>query len=142
MSQLTVSPADAPIFSPAASTPRAAPRWVVPELYERLTQSLRLADAALDADDGVERDRHLREANTIAFALIASVDLQPDGELGPRLSALYGYFASEILVIGRTSERSRVAQLIDMVQVLSGACRHESEPAGAPRGEVADVVQP
>ena len=142
MSQFAVSPADAPIFSPSASPPRAATRWVVPELYDRLTQSLRLADAALDAGDVLGRDRELKIANTIAFELIASVDFQPGGELAPRLSALYGYFASEILVIGRTSDRSRVAQLIDMVQVLSGACRPESEPTDRARVEVADVIQP
>jgi hypothetical protein len=43
--------------------------------------------------------------------------------LAPRLAALYGFFASELLVISRTADREQIGRLLDMVTVLSGSWR-------------------
>jgi flagellar protein FliS len=99
--------------------------WLVPVLYERLSQALRLAEVAIVAGDAAGKSAALERASAVVFELLAAVDFQRGGELAPRLAALYGFFASELLVIGRTADREQLGRLIDMVTVLSGSWRND-----------------
>ncbi len=131
-----MSPQSATTIAAGSTTFRSpvqpAAEWQVPALYDRLGQALRLADAAMAAGDPVVRSAQLERASSVVFELLASVDFQQGGELAPRLAALYGFFASELLVVGRSGERTQLARLLDMVDVLSGSWRSDDAMMGAP----------
>ncbi len=111
----------APVGAPG-SPPTA---WQVPVLYDRLGQALRLADAAMTAGDGLVKSVQLERASSVVYQLLGAVNFQDGGELAPRLAALYGFFASELLAVGRSGERAALTRLIDMADVLSGSWRDD-----------------
>lgn len=117
-------------------SPLPAAEWQVPALYDRLGQALRLADAAIAAGDLSVRSAQLERASSVVFELLASVDFQQGGELAPRLAALYGFFASELLAVGRSGERAQLARLVDMVEVLNGSWRNDDALMGEQRQPV------
>jgi flagellar protein FliS len=124
MSHNVTSTADS--ARPHVSSPaQPATGWLVPVLYERLSQALRLAQVAIVAGDIAGKSAALERASAVVFELLAAVDFQQGGELAPRLAALYGFFASELLVIGRTSDREQLGRLLDMITVLSGPWRND-----------------
>lgn len=90
----------------------------VPDQYERLLANLARADRELQGPDGSGRSSHLEEASTIVFDLLYSLDFRNGGELVPRLAALYGYFANELLAVGRTRDRAQLTRLRDMIATL------------------------
>jgi flagellar protein FliS len=104
---------------------------VVPSLYSRLARSLQLADDAFAAGDVIKRGRELELSSSLVFELLATLNFRDGGELTPRLAALYSYFASEILNIGRTNNRATLSALIDMVGVLGRKWQDDSTDEGA-----------
>jgi flagellar protein FliS len=95
--------------------------WLVPLLYEHLLAHLRRAHVQIQQRDLEGKAASLEKASAIVIELIASLDRDKGGELAQRLAALYAYFGSEILAVGRTLELSRLTQIMDMVSSL-----HES----------------
>jgi flagellar secretion chaperone FliS len=90
----------------------------VPDQYERLLANLARADRDLQGPEAGGRSSHLEEASTIVFDLLYSLDFRNGGELVPRLAALYGYFANELLAVGRTRDRAQLTRLRDMIATL------------------------
>ena len=94
----------------------------IPEQYELLLERLSRAEGELAAGQGAGenagRSSHLEEASAIVFALLYSLDFKRGGELVPRLAALYGYIAGELLNVGRTGDRVQLAHLRDMITTL------------------------
>lgn len=124
MSLSLTSPAEstpaAPGVSPAAAA--ADESCLVPVLYERLAEALRDAENAITAGDLTARARHVERASSVVFELLAAVNFDRGGELAPRLAALYGFFAAELLTSARTFDRGQIRRLRDMVAVLCGSC--------------------
>ena len=89
----------------------------IPEQYELLLSKLARAERELEADDA-GRSGSLEEASGIVFDLLYSLDFRNGGELVPRLAALYGYIASELLNVGKTRDRVQLGHLRDMITTL------------------------
>ncbi|HEY4304003.1 MAG TPA: flagellar protein FliS [Gemmatimonadaceae bacterium] len=104
---------------------QAAPTGVsglsIPQQYELLLSKLSAAEQDLSTDDACARSSHLEEAAGIVFDLLYSLDFKTGGELVPRLAALYGYLANELLNVGRTRDRSQLSHLRDMITTLRQA---------------------
>jgi flagellar biosynthetic protein FliS len=90
----------------------------IPQQYELLLGKLASAEQDLKTDDVCSRSSHLEEASSIVFELLYSLDFKTGGELVPRLAALYGYIANELLNVGRTRDRVQLAHLRDMIMTL------------------------
>ncbi|HEV2644088.1 MAG TPA: flagellar export chaperone FliS [Candidatus Elarobacter sp.] len=95
--------------------------WLVPLLYEHLLAHLRRAHLQIEQRDFEGKAASLEKASAIVIELIQSLDREKGGELAQRLAALYAYFGSEILAVGRSLELGRLTQMMDMVSSL-----HES----------------
>lgn len=89
----------------------------IPEQYELLLSKLARAERELESDDA-GRSGSLEEASGIVFDLLYSLDFRNGGELVPRLAALYGYIASELLNVGKSRDRVQLAHLRDMITTL------------------------
>lgn len=100
-----------------ADTPATVAEPTIPEQYELLLAKLARAERELEDGQG-GRSGHLEEASGIVFDLLYSLDFKGGGELVPRLAALYGYIANELLQVGRTGDRAQLAHLRDMVTSL------------------------
>jgi flagellar biosynthetic protein FliS len=90
----------------------------IPDQYELLLGKLSEAERELEADNSAGRSGHLEEASAIVFDLLYSLDFKNGGELVPRLAALYGYIANELLNVGRSGDRVQLAHLRDMITTL------------------------
>jgi flagellar biosynthetic protein FliS len=94
------------------------PDMSIVQHYELLLGKLASAEQDLKTDDACSRSAHLEEASSIVFELLYSLDFKTGGELVPRLAALYGYIANELLSVGRTRDRVALAHLRDMIMTL------------------------
>jgi len=90
----------------------------IPEQYELLLAKLARAELELAEGGSTGRSGHLEEASGIVFDLLYSLDFKNGGELVPRLAALYGYIANELLNVGRTGDRIQLGHLRDMITTL------------------------
>lgn len=95
--------------------------WLVPLLYEHLLAHLRRAQAQIQQRDIEGKAASLERASAIVIELLGALDRERGGELAQRLAALYAYFGSEILAVGRTLDAARLERMIGMVGSL-----HES----------------
>lgn len=95
--------------------------WLVPLLYEHLLAHLRRAHVQIQQRDIEGKGASLEKASAIVIELMGALDRDKGGELAQRLAALYAYFGSEILSIGRTLDIGRLEKVIGMVGSL-----HES----------------
>lgn len=100
----------------------------IPEQYELLLATLACAEREL-ADGQPGRSGHLEEASGIVFDLLYSLDFKGGGELVPRLAALYGYMANELLMVGRTADRVQLGRVRDMVATLRQSWHDNSNAA-------------
>ena len=91
---------------------------LVPLLYERLLVHLRRASAQIEASDLEGKAESLGSASEIVFELLSSLDFDAGGEIASRLAGLYGFFSRELMEIGRTLDRERLARVIEMVASL------------------------
>jgi flagellin-specific chaperone FliS len=90
----------------------------VPEQYELLLTKLSLAESDFAVPDAVGRSTALEEASGIVFELLYSLDFKHGGELVPRLAAIYGFVANELLRVGKTQDKAQLKQLRDMIATL------------------------
>ena len=90
----------------------------IPEQYELLLSKLARAERELEVGAEAGRSTHLEEASGIVFDLLYSLDFRHGGELVPRLAALYGYIANQLLQVGKTRDRVQLAHLRDMITTL------------------------
>lgn len=90
----------------------------IPERYDQLLAKLADADQDLELHDAPGRSSHLEEASAMVFDLLYSLDFRQGGELVPRLAALYGYIASQLLLIGKTRSRADLMHVRDMIKSL------------------------
>lgn len=90
----------------------------IPAKYDELLVKLADADRDLEQHDVPGRSSHLEEASGIIFDLLYSLDFRQGGELVPRLAALYGYIASQLLLIGKTRNRTDLTHVRDMIRTL------------------------
>lgn len=95
--------------------------WLVPLLYEHLLAQLRRAHVQIQQRDFEGKGTSLEKASAIVIELMGALDREKGGELAQRLAALYAYFGSEILSIGRSLDLARLEKVIGMVGSL-----HES----------------
>lgn len=98
--------------------PITAPDQNVPQQYELLLSKLASAEKDFEAGAEAGRSSHLEEASGIVFDLLYSLDFRTGGELVPRLAALYGYIANQLLTIGKSQDRTQIAHLRDMITTL------------------------
>ena len=104
-----------------------APDHAIPATYDRLCAALRGALRAKGAGDSVLVKQELDTALSHVFSLLATINYKEGGELAPRLGALYGYFASEILVLMHAMDDAALERVIEMVDILNGQWRSSSE---------------
>lgn len=97
-----------------------SPDRAVPAMYERLIGALRRAADGCAANDTSVLKHEMEAASATVFELLGTLNFRDGGELTPRLAALYGYFASEILVLGHSADRDALDRLIEMVEILNG----------------------
>lgn len=116
-----VVPAASRAAASPAERPATVPELSIPQQYELLLSKLSAAEQDLSTDDACARSTHLEEAAGIVFELLYSLDFKTGGELVPRLAALYGYLANELLNVGRTRDRSQLSHLRDMIMTLKQA---------------------
>ena len=113
-----IAPAPAVGSASGAVIAGAAPPKQYEALLGKLAQAERdFADGATPANTG-RRCVPLEEASAIVFDLLYSLDFKHGGELVPRLAALYGYIANELLNVGRTRDRVQLGHLRDMIATL------------------------
>lgn len=104
-------------------TTDATPDNGIAEQYELLLGKLSRAERELEGEGaGAGRSTHLEEASGIVFDLLYSLDFRHGGELVPRLAALYGYIANQLLVVGKTGDRTQLIHLRDMIRTLRESC--------------------
>lgn len=96
------------------------PERLVPAMYERLIGALRRAAAACVSRNTATFKIEMEAASATVFELLGTLNFRDGGELTPRLAALYGYFASEILVLGHSADKEPLDRLIEMVEILNG----------------------
>ncbi|HEY4132910.1 MAG TPA: flagellar protein FliS [Gemmatimonadaceae bacterium] len=96
----------------------AAASQHIPAKYDELLVKLADADRDLEVRDLPGRSSHLEEASGIIFDLLYSLDFRQGGELVPRLAALYGYIASQLLLIGKSRNRTELTHVRDMIKSL------------------------
>jgi flagellar secretion chaperone FliS len=106
--------------------------WLVPLMYEHLLSNLRRADLQIASGDYEGKSVSLEKAQSIVLELIGSLDFARGGEIASRLSALYAYFATEIMTVGRSLDRAQLGRLIEMIEGLHDAWTQAAE-AVAPR---------
>lgn len=106
--------------------------WLIPLMYEHLISNLRRASAQMEAGDIEGKAASLDRASAILMELIGSLDFERGGEIASRLSALYAFFATELIDIGRTMDTERMARLIAMIGELHEAWEQAAESV-APR---------
>src|SRR3954471_12597649 len=90
----------------------------IPGQYELLLSKLAHAERDMESGEMEGRSRHLEEASGIVFDLLYSLDFRHGGELVPRLAALYGYIANQLLLIGKTRSRADLGHVRDMIKSL------------------------
>jgi flagellar protein FliS len=107
--------------------------WLVPLLYEHLLSRLHRADVQMEIGDLGGKAESLAKANEIVLELATSLDRERGGSIAGHLGSLYAFFASEIMEIGRTLDRPRLARLIPIIADLHEAWVDAAEQV-APRG--------
>jgi flagellar secretion chaperone FliS len=110
--------------------------WLVPLLYEHLLKHLRRAAIQFEARDLEGKAASLEKAQAIVLELAASLDHEKGGELAQRLSALYTYFAGEIMAVGRTLDAQHLGRLTAMIADLHDGWVRAAESV-SPRGRAA-----
>jgi flagellin-specific chaperone FliS len=100
------------VIAPMAADPS------IPDQYALLLSKLASAERDLAVEGSAGRSGHLEEASGIVFDLLYSLDFRDGGELVPRLAALYGYIANQLLVVGKSRDRVQLAHLRDMIVTL------------------------
>lgn len=118
--------------------------WLVPLLYEHLLAQLRRAATQIEQRDYEGKAASLERASDILIELMGALDHERGGELADRLAALYAYFATEIIVVGRSLDSGRLGRTVAMVATL-----HESwviaaraqAPTSLPANVAADAVR-
>lgn len=95
--------------------------WLVPLLYEHLLAQLRRAAVQIEQRDFEGKGASLEKASAIVIELMGSLDREKGGELAQRLAALYAYFGTEIMAVGRTLDVARLNKIMEMAASL-----HES----------------
>lgn len=103
-----------------------APDRAIPATYDRLCAALHGAARAQGAGDALLVKQELDGALSLVFTLLGTLNYKDGGELAPRLGALYGYFASEILVLMHTPDAEALQRVIEMVDILNGQWRSSS----------------
>ncbi len=92
--------------------------WLIPLLYEHLVAHLRRAVVQIRQRDFEGKGVSLEKASAIIIELMATLDKEQGGELAQRLSALYAFWAGELLRVGRTLELAPLEKMIEMVADL------------------------
>ena len=108
----------------------ASQERLVSLLYEGLLKRLRQAGKQISAGDIEGKSQSLQKASAIVYELLGSLDFEAGGELASRLAGLYGYFAQEIMEIGRTQDTARLDGLVEMVTSLHTAWEEAARAAG------------
>jgi flagellar secretion chaperone FliS len=109
------------------------PEQIVPLLYEHLLTNLHDATHCIENGDLHGRSRHIDRSLAILFELMGSLDLDRGGELADRLGALYSYFATEIIGIGRSGDTELLRRIMDMIRTLHHSWEHAAAAtAGRP----------
>lgn len=109
-----------------------SPEWLVPLMYEHLLASLSRAAVQIETADLEGKAESLERASRIVLELIATLDHERGGDIAARLGSLYGYFAIEIINIGRSLDLHSLAKITELVRELHGAWVAAAE-AAAPR---------
>ena len=91
----------------------------IPDQYEVLLDKLSNAERELENPVSLGHRAYLEEASAVVFDLLYSLDFKNGGELVPRLAALYGYIANELLSVARTGNRDNLVHIHDMIATLS-----------------------
>ncbi len=102
----------------AISESFAADEQSIPDQYQLLLRKLSDAERELDGGESYGHRTYLEEASGVVFDLLYSLDFKNGGELVPRLAALYGYIANELLSVSRTGNRTNLHHLHDMIATL------------------------
>ena len=116
-------------MTPMHSDSFAVQEQSIPEQYDLLLT--KLSDAERELADGENFGHYpcLEEASAVVFDLLYSLDFKNGGELVPRLAALYGYIANELLSVSRTGNRDNLSHLHDMITTLSRSWNGERNVA-------------
>lgn len=109
-----------------------SPEWLVPLVYEALLTNLRRAEVQIETGDIEGKATSLTRAGALVGELLSSLDREKGGEIAARLSALYTYYAFEIMNIGRSLDTVALGRLTAMIEELRGAWVQAAEQV-APR---------
>jgi flagellar protein FliS len=94
---------------------------LVPLLYEHLVANLRRAKLQIEAGDLEGKAASIGKASSILLELRGTLDFEKGGEIAERLSALYSYFAAELLTIGRSLDVVMLDRITTMAASLHEA---------------------
>ncbi|MDQ6831010.1 MAG: flagellar export chaperone FliS [Gemmatimonadota bacterium] len=98
-----------------------SPERLVPLMYDHLLANLRRAQSQIESRDLEGKATSLQKASAIISELRATLDFEKGGDLAQRLAALYAYFASELLTVGRSLDTLLLGRIIGMVASLHEA---------------------
>lgn len=99
----------------------ASPGQLVVMVYDYLQVQLARLDIALETKDVELRSLAISRANAAIVELVSGLDLERGGALGKQLGSLYRFFISELIDIGRYSDRQRLARITVQVTELRTA---------------------
>ncbi|HSW28474.1 MAG TPA: flagellar export chaperone FliS [Longimicrobiales bacterium] len=99
----------------------ASPERLVPLTYEGILRHLKRAGMQIGAGDIEGKSQSLQKALDLVYGLMGSLDFEAGGELAGRLDRLYGFFAAEILAVGRSLDRARLERLVGLIARLHEA---------------------
>lgn len=113
--------------------------WLVPLLYEHLLVNLNRAAVQMEMRDIEGKSASLTRAMDILMELSGSLDHDQGGAIAGQLSALYSFFASEIMAVGRNLDAARLRKNIAIIAELHDAWVKAAEQV-APRGALAGAA--
>jgi flagellar protein FliS len=110
----------------------ASPGQLVVMLYDNLLVGLRRTRMAMEAGNVELRGQNLAKCRDIVAELLSTLDHAQGGEVAANLSALYAFFLTELLDIGRTGDVERLDRVTGCVQELRDAFSQIAS-SGVPR---------
>lgn len=115
--------------------PSRSPGRLVPHLNAELLGHLREAHTCIQGRDLEGKSVHLQRALTVALELSATLGPYRTQELAARLLALYTYFASEILGIGRTLDLEHLGRIVALLESLHQTWMQAGQGVHSPLAE-------
>jgi flagellar protein FliS len=109
----------------------ASPSQLVLIVYDYLLVQLRRTEIAIQTNKVELRSQSLTNCWNALAELMCGLDMERGGSLAVQLRSLYAFFSAELIDVGRTSDRKRLASVTAQVGELRDAFARTGETHAA-----------